>query len=1188
MTVRSTVRQSYGLATDNLEKVGLTPTLASFSKAEPERHTSASVVKPCCVELQQHSMGDLAADSCTICSLRVSKNALLDYEPEGDEVVMEEQEDFFEAFPGEKPNSVAGAKGNSTVASPPDDNIQGSPDLQRKIKALCAKYSPVFSATVHKTPAKVSAMHLNVDEDRWVIPLGRRAPRRLSAEKQEALKEDLDILLSLGVIRYSKEQNASQVLLVKKKPSLLGAKQAWRMCVDYRELNSVTQPEQWPLPNIKDLLERIGAHKPSFFAVLDMTSGYWQTPIAEASRKYTAFTTIYGIFEWCRVPMGLKGACAYFQRAITTQILIDIIHRIVESYLDDLIVFGCTEAEFLANLEELFKRLLASNITLNPKKCRIGMQEIEYVGHTINATGTHFSREKLSSVQQIKKPSTYRDLKSFLGLTNFFRDHIRNYADITSPLNKLVNGVGTEEGKGYRPNKQIVWTPETEQAFEDVKRAVTECPSLFFYDNISPVILMTDASEIGYSAYLFQRVEKLVDGKLTSVDQIIQIQSKCWSGGQVNWSVPEKECYAIFNALKEWEYLLKDIHFTIMTDHKNLVYINDSGAPKVKRWKLLIQGYTFDIVHVPGKDNVVADLLSRLCLLYELIPEEGVEELQTQHIFSINSSYLEQCDKDEAWEELPVGRVFMTPICAMCDTSLQQDVYDEIKAVHNSLAGHSGVKRTLAKLKKRGSSLNGISLQKRTHAVKQFIQECAFCQKSEYRSVKIVTKPFTLANTQRVMNYMSMDTVGPFPADTDDYRYILVLTCTFSRFTMLFPLKSLTAVEAAHALLFHIGIFGAPAEISSDGGSQLVNETIDELLRLTGTEHDISIPYSSQRNAIVERRNKEVGNLLRAIIHANNTTDDWHIRLPFVQRILNAEVVESIGVAPARLLFGEAIDLDRGILIPNRVAEYHELDQSELTDYTKRLIQTQRQVLQLAQEVQTSVDKKHVVERTLAKKANQTEFAENSYVLVSYPDKGLGPKPPNKALTPNAGPFQVVRSRNDGNEYELRNLHTGKLVLEPVSRMRTFHYDKERTNPMAEAIKDGIAAGSALFLVEQVIGHKGGGRNQSLSTLEFSVKGAGTAKPFFVPWRNVRHNILVHEYMKTQPGLVRHIPTRFRTDAVVADQQQQQLQSSVRVNPKPKRAREEATEPFVLDSDAVAVPLTRSKRNTTEDSAGGF
>ena len=123
MTVHSIVRTPSGLATDNLKSVGLTPTLASFNKAEPERRTSTSVMKPCCDESRHHSKSDWVADGCTICSLRVSKEDLLDYEPEGDEVAMEEQEDFFEAFPGERPNLVAGAKKDSTTMLPPDENI---------------------------------------------------------------------------------------------------------------------------------------------------------------------------------------------------------------------------------------------------------------------------------------------------------------------------------------------------------------------------------------------------------------------------------------------------------------------------------------------------------------------------------------------------------------------------------------------------------------------------------------------------------------------------------------------------------------------------------------------------------------------------------------------------------------------------------------------------------------------------------------------------------------------------------------------------------------------------------------------------------------------------------------------------------------------------------------------------------
>ena len=1153
-TVYSTASPRSGLATDNLKSVTLSPQ----STGMEEQCSSIPVCMPCGDDRKV----DRSHHDCSLCTLRLSKEDLLTPEPDGDEIDGGAQADLFDVFPDERPTLAGPNKSPNQL--PPPDHIFGSEELRAKILSLCERYRAVFSTTVHKSPARVPPMQLSVDSAKWKIPASRRAPRRQSVEKQEALKEDLDMLLALGVIRHSTALHASQVLLVKKKPfALLGMKQAWRMTIDYRELNACSSPEQWPLPNIRELLERIGSHRPKYFGILDMTSGYWQAPIAEQCRAFTAFTTTLGNFEWCRVPMGLKSACAYFQRVLSTVVLRDIFRRIVESYLDDLIVFGRTEEEFLTNLEALFTRLIEFNVTLNPNKCRLGLETIEYVGHTISSTGTHFSREKIASVQQFAMPTTLKGLKSFLGLTNYFRDHIRNYAEITHPLNELSNGKENGTNSGYRPNRQIVLSnfPGCLESFEATKAAIRDCPALFFIDDHSPVTVQTDASEIGFGAYGFQTVT-LADG--SKVDRPIQILSKCWSGGQKNWSVPEKECYTIFHALKEWEYLLRDSHFTLMTDHKNLIYVNHAGSPKVKRWKLLIQEYDFDILHIKGKDNTVADLLSRLCPISQNDDEETADELM------FISEYRRLCeyDEDEAYTEDLIGRFHVMAISSD-PVSLPQGIYDAIKSVHNPLAGHCGVQRTLQKLRVRGdSSLNGLTARQLQDAVKQFISECAYCQKSDYRSVKIVSKPYTLSH-QKVMNFLTMDAIGPFLPDSEGYQHVLVLTDTFTRFTMLFALKSLLAKEAAHALFFHIGIFGAPAEISSDGGTQLVNDVLDELLFLTGTDHEISIAYSSQRNAIVERRNSEVNEHLRAFINDRNSVDDWHLWLPFVQRILNAEVVQSIGVAPARILFGEAIDLDRAILKPNRVCEYHEVDQKELTEHTKRLIKAQQVAIELAKEVQTRVDDRHIVARTKAQPGPQTEFAPNSYVLVSYPDKGLGAKPPNKSLTANAGPFKVVSARNDGNEYELENLRTGKTELHPVNRLRPFRYDKERTNPMAEAIKDGLSAGSSTFIVERIDGHRGGGRQQSADSLQFLVKEVGIPEPFYVPWKNMRTNKLAHTYMENTPALRRFIPERFRK-AKAVDPLNPPRQKIPRV--------ETVQPPVVLDENAIPIPLTRARR----------
>lgn len=169
----------------------------------------------------------------------------------------------------------------------------------------------------------------------WKIPASRRAARPQGPQKLAALKIMVDTLLELGVIRRSTQANASQVLLVSKKGT-----EKLRFCIDYRELNEITDSDSWPIPNIGQLLAQLGARKSKYFAVMDLTSGYHQTPLEEDSKKLTAFICAFGVFEWNRVPMGLKGAGSYFQRVMTTEILGDIIHELCEVYLDDVIVFG--------------------------------------------------------------------------------------------------------------------------------------------------------------------------------------------------------------------------------------------------------------------------------------------------------------------------------------------------------------------------------------------------------------------------------------------------------------------------------------------------------------------------------------------------------------------------------------------------------------------------------------------------------------------------------------------------------------------------------------------------------------------------------------------------------------------------------------------------------------------------------
>ena len=195
-------------------------------------------------------------------------------------------------------------------------------------------------------------------------------------------------------------------------------------------------------------------------------------------------------------------------------------------------------------------------------------------------------------------PTTQKGMKQFLGLANYFRDHVKDHSKVVQPLQDMVSD--------YRKSKALQWTPELTTLFNDVKDRVGNCPELFFMDDSLPVYLHTDASDYGIGAYLFQLEPS---GK----ERPIAFISKSLTKERLRWSVLEKEAYAIFYAINKLEYLIRDRYFLLRTDHKNLTYINQESSPKVRRWKLAIQEYNFDIEHIAGEENVVADALSRLC-----------------------------------------------------------------------------------------------------------------------------------------------------------------------------------------------------------------------------------------------------------------------------------------------------------------------------------------------------------------------------------------------------------------------------------------------------------------------------------------------------------------------------------------------------------------------------------------------
>ena len=959
--------------------------------------------------------------------------------------------------------------------------FEGSIALQLQLKALAHKNFKLFSKTLRADAASVPAYRINLkDDNNWESPRHRQASRVYSQAQREEMDRQIHIMLEAGVISPSTAGAWSHAVLAKKKNG------NWRFCIDYRMLNAMSKDIGWPIPNIMETLKSIGRRRPKFFAVMDLTSGYHQMALSTSDRKYTAFMTDKGLFEFNRVPFGLKGAPSYFQHTMSQEVLKGLLGQICEVYLDDIIIFAETEEELLARLETVFERLKRKGITANPAKCHFGLSQIEYVGHLINHLGMHFTAEKLDKVLHFDQPKTQAGMKSFLGLINYFRDHVEHFAGITKPLNEML--------VDYTRRKTLKWTPELEQAFELAKQSVYQCPFVYYVEDHLELYLHTDASDYAIGGYLFQLVptgdfdEK---GNPIYKERPIAFCSHILTAAQCKaWPTIEKEAYAIIYAIKKFEPYLRDRNFVLRTDHRNLTFIDKEQSARVNRWRLLLQEFSFDIEYLPGLNNVLADRLSR----------------------------------DVIRADLPTATVALI-VAAIADPARR-----EISIVHNDIVGHFGVDRTMQLLHGQGRSWPGMRKD-----VTTFVRECPFCQKAKEQPRVTNVPRYTLASSQP-MQSLHVDSIGPLPKDAVGNQYILVIIDAFSRFLEMYPLSSLEAKPAVDALLKHVCRFGIPAEVRTDNGTQF-KDVFHQLLVKLRVSHPTVIPHSHQENAIVERANKEVMRHLRPMILDTPTIrEHWSEALPLVQRIFNSTVKESTGVAPATLIFGNAIDLNRHLL-DTMPAPLTTQPLSQL-EWVQRMTQLQTTIIEAAREMQSKRDQEHLFPKPKRVRFTEpttdvdppiTEFPDGSYVLLSYPDGPFGSKPPDKLYMRLRGPYQVVR--HDGSRYTIRNLTNNKTQDVFVTQLRAFTYDPATTDPRAIAMKE-----MAMMDIEEVLQHQGNlyGKKDQLSFL-VRWRDSTDADDSWVPWKTVYRSPAAHAYL-IRIGRTSMIPAEFRPQAVQAAQ----------------------------------------------------
>ena len=743
--------------------------------------------------------------------------------------------------------------------------------------------------------------------------------------------------LKLGIIQRSNSKYNSPVFIVpKKEPG------QFRFVQDFRQLNQNSLDDKYCMKDVNECIGEIGRAGSTIFTTLDLTSGFWQMPLNKESREYTAFTIPgMGQFEWLVSAMGLKSCPAGFQRLV--ELAMQNLKNVIV-YIDDLILHSNDHQTHRKELQELFDRLRKTGLKVNLKKCHFGSNNVSYLGFRLTPKGILPGTDKLQAVRDTEPPKNVHQVRSFLGLCNFFRSHVRNFSFISNPLNQL-----TRKDCAWRGGKL---NDEALKAFNELKSALCSEPVVAYPRKDRPYSLIVDAatgngtSEGGIGAILCQQDIK---GNYC----VIAYASRALIKHEKNYTPFLLEMMAAVWAMEHFDSYLRGRKFTLFTDHRPLEKLATVHKKTLNRLQEAMLVYDFKIVYKNGKE-MPADFLSRNVLASIDVFNDDLPRLQKEDEFISNVlTYITtqklpadmtkathvrkigpECfiDNDIVWRRLTrydaqPRSVLLLP--SKLATEIVQEAHGQI------LTGHDGIAKTKERL------LQSYYWPNMDSDVINHIKACIRCQS---RRVDHRPKPHLLTPLPQCSEpnqRVHVDMYGPLKTSDSGKKYVLVMTDAFSKYAEVVatPNKESATVSLA---IFNRWIcrFGCPLEIVSDGGKEFVNKLSAELYSLLKIKHAVTTAYHPQCNAQVERFNQTVGKYLASF--TDSSTLDWELYLAPLAFSYNTSLHRTIKATPYSLTFGQEARLPS---FPNPDIQ-RQYGESEPAEWYQRLQQSRQLAVQ--------------------------------------------------------------------------------------------------------------------------------------------------------------------------------------------------------------------------------------------------
>lgn len=492
-----------------------------------------------------------------------------------------------------------------------------SPKFSHEINELMKRNEEVYETLPFTTTIEATIRTANNDPV-WV----KQYPYPVS--DHEFVNTEIERLLENGIIRKSHSPYNSPIWTVPKKGTDGSGKPKRRMVIDFSKLNTHTIKDRYPIPDINLTLQNLGNAK--VFSTIDLESGFHQVIIKESDREKTAFSLNGAKYEFVRMPFGLKNAPSIFQRCVD-DILRPYIAKFAYVYIDDVLIFSNSEEEHMEHINIIVKALHDANMKISSEKSHFFSNTIEFLGHIIKNGRITVDPEKTSAMQNYPVPKTLKELRSFLGLTGYYRRFIRDYAKLAKPLTMHLRGENGQVKKNQSAKIMLTLDQAAIDSFELIKQKLCETVELYQPNFGKPFELTTDASNFAIGAVLSQ-------GK-----QPITFISRTLSATEQNYATNEKELLAIVWSLQKLRNFLYGIaDLTIYTDHQSLKYSISEKNPnsKLKRWKCLIEEFGAKIEYKPGSENVIADALSRAGYPTDCINTSSLRSTEHSRVHQLN------------------------------------------------------------------------------------------------------------------------------------------------------------------------------------------------------------------------------------------------------------------------------------------------------------------------------------------------------------------------------------------------------------------------------------------------------------------------------------------------------------------------------------------------------------------------